>query len=323
MERGWDRTHPFRRLDARQIERLAGSARPGARVLEAVPLMSGLRNTNYRVSFGDGMAVVLRLYQADRSACAREAALLRMLAGRLPVPAVLDAQPEAEVPFTLLEWLEGDPLDEVLATVDAAAALEIAAACGAALAAIHETRFAVAGFLEPDLTVRRPMAAWSAAMLDEIDRAAPRLDPTMVGRLRRCVDDNAALLHGVWKEAALVHADFKPWNLLGATDEPGASERSALRWRLTGVLDWEFACAGCRLIDVGTFLRDLSSRPPGYGESFSGSYLRAGGELPAQWPRLTLLVDLVSLVQMAGRSAGRASADLHRLIAESLGSIER
>jgi Ser/Thr protein kinase RdoA (MazF antagonist) len=323
MERGWDRTHPFRRLDGRQIERLTGSVRPGARVLEAVPLTSGLRNTNYRVSFGDGSAVVLRLYEADRSACAREAALLRMLAGRLPVPAVLDAQPAAEVPFTLLEWLEGDPLDKVLAAVDAAAALEIAAACGSVLAAIHETRFAVAGFLAPDLSVARPMADWSEAMLDEIDRAAPRLDPTLPDRLRRCADANAALVHGAWTEATLVHADFKPWNLLGATDEPGASESSALRWRLTGVLDWEFACAGCRLIDFGTFLRDLSSRPPGYGESFSRGYLDAGGELPAQWPRLTLLVDLLSLVQMAGRSAGLASADLHRLIAESLASIDR
>jgi Ser/Thr protein kinase RdoA (MazF antagonist) len=323
MERGWDRTHPFRRLDGRQIERLMRSARPGARVLEAVPLRSGLRNTNYRVSFGDGSAVVLRLYEADPSACAREAALLRMLAGRLPVPAVLDTQPEAEVPFAVLEWLEGEPLDGVLAAADAATAVEIAAACGAVLAAIHETRFAGAGFLGPELNLERPMADWSEAMLDEIDRAAPRLDPTMAGRLRRCANDNAAPVHGVWTEATLVHADFKPWNLLGATDEPGASERSAPRWHLTGALDWEFACAGCRLIDFGTFLRDPHSRPPGYADAFSSGYLAAGGELPAQWPRLTLLVDLVSLVQMAGRSAGRASADLQRLIAESLASIER
>jgi hypothetical protein len=47
----------------------------------------------------------------------------------------------------------------------------------------------------------------------------------------------------------------------------------------------------------------------------------AGGLLPAEWRRLTLLVDLLSLQQMAGRSAGRATDDLRRLIETTVASV--
>jgi aminoglycoside phosphotransferase (APT) family kinase protein len=308
MERGWDRTHTFRRLDAERIEALTRSALPGRRVREAVPLTSGLRNTNYRLSFDDGSAAVLRLYEADPSACARETAILRSLAGRIPVPAVLYGEPEAEVPFALLEWLDGEPLDRVLARVDAATALRIAADCGAALAAIHETRFDASGFLGPDLAVRRAMPAWAEAMADEVARAAEHLGSGLAHELASLVSAREHYVEPVWAaEPVLVHADFKPWNLLSGSSHD-----------LTGVLDWEFACSGCRLIDFGTFLRDLGSRPAGYGEAFAGAYVSAGGVLPPEWPRLTLLVDLLSLVQMASGRAGRALVDLRTLISGTL-----
>nr|BFE70411.1 hypothetical protein GCM10020092_037120 [Actinoplanes digitatis] len=47
----------------------------------------------------------------------------------------------------------------------------------------------------------------------------------------------------------LVHADFNPKNLLVGRDDDG-------HWRVTAVLDWEFAFSSAPLFDVGNMLRD-------------------------------------------------------------------
>jgi Ser/Thr protein kinase RdoA (MazF antagonist) len=331
MERSWDRVHAFMRLDSGEIEGLVQPAELGL-VRLAEPLSAGLRNTNYRLSFEGGRNAVLRLYVADPSACGREAAILRLLARAVPVPGVLYADPGAVPPFALLEWLEGTPLDEVLGTAAADEAVEIAAACGGALAAIHRVRFGAAGFLGPDLAVERPMPPWAEAMRFELAGAAPLLGAGLAAAVAGLVAARREEVEAVWRrEPVLVHADFKPWNLLvgsgaagagSASRGPGApGDASTGHWRLTGAVDWEFACAGCRLIDFGTFLRDLGSRPLGYGEAFSEAYVAAGGLLPAEWRRLTLLVDLLSLLQMVGRSAGRATDDLRRLIETTVASV--
>jgi len=336
MERSWDRGQSFLELSRPEVETLVRGILPGASVVGVEPLTAGLRNTNLRLSLAGAApdvpeesapasTAVLRLYTADPSACAREAALLSSLPPAVPVQRVLGARPAAAVPYSLLSWLPGAEMDETLRSCGPEVALDLARQCGGMLAAIHARRFGRPGFLGPDLTVARPMPDWGDAMVEELDLAAPRLGSDLASRVRRCARSNAPVVHGVWTEAALVHADFKPWNLLAAAEEPGASASPGSRsgWRVVGVLDWEFACSGCRLIDFGTFLRDVDSRPPGYAEAFAGGYRAAGGELPAGWPRLTLLVDLLSLVQMAGRSAGRAATDLQRLIWASIDSVER
>ena len=324
MERGWERAYSFRRVSQAEAEGFVRLALHSAKVARVEPLTAGLRNTNYRVELVEGRALVLRMYTADPSACARESAILAALAGRVPVPRVLHSEPSADPPFSLFDWIEGKPLDGLLAEIRASssgserahghAAPQIAFACGSALAAIHALRFPNPGFFGPDLAVAMPMPDWDAAVLSALEAAEPRLGPRLAGALRRTVESNARAVHGVWSEAALVHADFKPWNLLYAVDADGA----AATYRLAGVVDWEFACAGCRLIDFGTFLRDEARHAAGgFTEAFVDGYEAAGASLPPDWRRLTLLVDLLSLVQMSAWARGRGLQDIVRLLTES------
>ncbi len=343
MERGWERAYSFRQVSRAEAEVFVRLALPSAKVARVEPLTAGLRNTNYRVELVEGRALVLRMYTADPSACARESAVLAALAGRVPVPRVLHSEPSADPPFSLFDWIEGRPLDGILAEIRAPsssrerarvsargrAARQIAFACGSALASIHGLRFPTAGFFGPDLAIATPMPDWDAAILAALEAAEPRIGPRLAGALRRTVESNARAVHGVWSEAALVHADFKPWNLLYAVDADGA----AAEYRLTGVVDWEFACAGCRLIDVGTFLRDVPRRAvegpaadgsapegsaaDGFAEAFVEGYEAGGAPLPPDWRRLTLLVDLLSLVQMSVWARGRGLQDIVRLLTES------
>jgi Ser/Thr protein kinase RdoA (MazF antagonist) len=319
VERGWERAYPFRALAIPEAESLVRRVRPDLRVFALEPLAAGLRNSNFRVEVASGAPFVLRLYTADPSACMRECAILALLADRLPVPRVLGCEPTASPPVALFEWLDGTPLDEILRDADAETAREVAFACGSALASIQALRFDAPGFLGPDLNVAVPMPDWAPTVLSMAEAVETRLGNELVTMVRRAVEANAHVVELVWTDAVLVHADYKPWNLLGrfAGGDAGANGGPA-PFELTGILDWEFSCAGCRLIDFGTFLRDERNRPTGFGAAFAAGYAAVGGSLPADWRRLTPLVDLLSLLQLASRSNGAALGDLRRLIEESL-----
>ncbi len=319
MERGWERRHPFLELSAGEIERLVSRALPGLRVVSAAPLTSGLRNTNYRLELAGDTAAVLRLYAADPEACGREAAVLAAIRGLAPVPRVRYFDATAAPPFALLDWLSGVPMHEILDDTDDATTLALAAVCGAALAGVHSIRFSVAGFLGPDMDVVRPMPAWAPVALDTL--AGPvenRLGSDLAARLRETVESSADCVAAVWSDAVLVHADYKPWNLLVQRADPGSATEP---WRLTGILDWEFACAGCKLIDFATFLRGEADRPPGFADAFATAYLAAGGSLPAEWRRLSRLIDLLNLLQLLEEPDPRRAEDLRRLVAGTLAAV--
>ena len=305
-------------IPAGELERLVGEAFPGARVLAGQPLTSGLRNTNYRLEIeGRPSPLVLRLYVADAATCSREAAVLAAVSGRIPAPRVLYSAPAARPPYALLEWLEGEPLDGVLRDCDAATAVELARACGAALAAIHETRFPAPGFLGPEMRVVRPMPDWAPTVISTLaGRVEQRLGPELSAAVRATAEANAHAVGPVWSDAVLVHADYKPWNLLVGRVADGAEGDAT--WRVSGILDWEFACAGCRLIDSATFLRDEVTRPAGFADVFASAYVAAGGTLPADWRRLTRLVDLLNLLQLLAWTDDRAAVELRRLVAETV-----
>jgi fructokinase len=119
---------------------------------------------------------------------------------------------------------------------------------------------------------------------------ADRLGQPLASDLWRVVE-------GTRGDASLVHADFKPWNLL--VGHEGC---------IAGVLDWEFAFAGSALFDLGIFLRHDRSLPRDYRSSFIAGYLDAGGSLPADWHRLIKLLDLLNLCQLLERAPATSPA---------------
>jgi len=149
VEGGWQRRHPHLQLDCDAIQNLLGTA-----VLEAEVLCGGLRNTNYRLRLvSEPRLAVLRLYVAEPAACAREIALMRLVADRVPVPGVLRADPTANPPWALFEWIDGVPFDRMLVQASAAEIEDACRSAGGVLAAIHSFGFASPGFLGPNLDI--------------------------------------------------------------------------------------------------------------------------------------------------------------------------
>ncbi|MGH2353027.1 MAG: phosphotransferase family protein, partial [Chloroflexota bacterium] len=152
-------------------------------------------------------------------------------------------------------------------------------------------------------------------------RAGAALGDDLVGRLRRLVTAQAPRLASLPGACTLVHADYKPWNLLVRLRGPAGAARpaggaGADGWEVTAVLDWEFAFAGPPLVDVAIFLRHAAELPPEYARGFLAGYAARGGRLPEDWPARAKLLDLLNLCSMLDQPGGGAARarDIRRLI---------
>jgi hypothetical protein len=253
-------------------------------------LAGGFANLNVRV--GDDR--VLRIMR-DQAALAKERSLLQRCWKSFRTPLVLEAGDD----FLLLEHLDLRPL------VDSVGGL-----VGCALAEIHGVRYPTTGFLAADLSLAKPfppdgfvgVEGYIRAMLEE---AEPFLGPTLPASIRAyaCSIEQDAI------EASdgpvLSHCDFKVGNLhLSSAGE-------------LVVLDWEFAWAGPRLLDVGQVLRWQPPEP--FVTDFARAYVAAGGFLADGWRRVATAFDLGHMLGVYAHNAiMRSTDDIPRRIADTI-----
>jgi aminoglycoside phosphotransferase (APT) family kinase protein len=275
-------------------------ALPRRRVVASKTLTGGYSNTNVHVVMDDGGEFVLRQYVRANS-CAVEAALADRLTGLVPVAEAVAADPdgaEAGEPVLLSVFMPGRPMAEILPTLDRSDADELGRSVGAALAAIGSVTFDAPGFFSGSDLVPGPPGMEPTAGLDEfVDRrlaegnASGYLTEAEQDGLRRFAADSVPAMAALRGARQLVHADFNPKNML--------ADRLGEHWRLTAVLDWEFAFSSSPLYDIGNLTRD--ERPAGFLDGFLAGYIDHGGDLPADWRRLSQALDLYSLADLLTR----------------------
>jgi fructokinase len=304
------------RIGFTAAELAAVGDRLGAPIVAVRPLTGGYRNRNVVARTASGHRYVLRRY-LDGAACAVESALAGRLAdSAVPVPEVLFADPAGALlgdPLLVSAFAAGTPGDRVIGYGTAEDAAGIGAAMGETLAAIGSVRFAAPGFFGPDLAVSGgPVATGLAEFVAgqlPAGNASAAFGPAELDALRALARRWAPLVETVRDDARLVHCDYNPKNVLAVRDTGG--------WRLTAVLDWEFALSGSPMFDLGNALRFAADRPPGYAERFVAAFRAAGGLLPADWPAVAAAVDLFALVQFLNRPTD------HRYFAKSVALLRR
>jgi aminoglycoside phosphotransferase (APT) family kinase protein len=284
-EEAWSRAASAT-IDRAEVERRIGPTREAIEVLTG-----GFANLNVRV--GDGR--VLRIKPRPET-LAKEATLLRRPWRSFRTPAVLAAGDD----FLVLEHLELLPLPATEG-----------AAVGRALAEIHAFTYRESGFLAGDLSIAEPIAdegdggvGYVHAMLDE---AEPFVDAALAAGVRahlsRIRDDAAAT--AAQDTPVLLHADFKVSNL-----------RVTPSGELV-VLDWEFAWAGPRWMDVGQLLRWDPPEP--FVRAFVDTYRAGGGFLVDGWRRIAATIDIGHMLGVhAHNPIMRTSEEIPRRIAETL-----
>lgn len=286
-EVAWSRAVTPAAIDRAEVERRIG---PTSEPLEV--LAGGFANVNVRV----GRDRVLRI--KEPSTVAKEKTLLTRPWRSFRTPSVLASGED----FLVLELLELSPLPPTAG-----------AAAGRALAEIHAITYPETGLLDGDLSIAKPFppdgwtplhhgAGYARAGLDE---AEPFLDAALAVRVRSFLDALAEDAEVQPDTPVLTHTDFKVSNL----HVTPAGELV--------VLDWEFAWAGPRLLDIGQLLRWHPPEP--FVQAFASAYRDGGGLLVDGWRRFAAIIDLGSLLFVyAHNPIMRTTEDIPARIVETL-----
>jgi len=293
-------------LDLPTINRLVRPAFHGQHVTRARLIRSGRCNTNYRVFLSDQQQpVLLRIYVQDRDACAREAAVYALVRGQVPVPNVLhtgEANELGDRPYAVLSWVPGISLEQWLATASAPDGARVARQVGWAWAAMRGFQFPCAGFLDANLEPSMPWDNPASFLYGHVeewlshDMAGQRLGGELARAVWAIISAERHLVEAV-TEYSLVHADFRPENMIVAEGRNG--------WGLAGIVDWEFAHCNVGLFDAGQLFRFEDELTPGFEAAFAAGVAEAGSHLPQQWRRIGRLIDFVNLVQMLNSPVDR------------------
>ncbi|UMG93614.1 aminoglycoside phosphotransferase family protein [Nocardioides sp. TF02-7] len=274
------------------------------------PLEGGWSGETFLAEAG-GERTVVRVYADPRhpaEAAETTAALLRLVRGLLPVPAVREvrrADAASGTPALLVtELLPGVRGDLLLPTLDAAALRTAGAAVGRVAAALAGMPTVRAGtFAGGDLAID----PFDLDLSEWVERHHPALadrgwSAADVDRLLGVCGDAHALLDTV-DRTCLVHSDLNPKNLL--------LDPTSLQ--VTGVVDWEFAHSGSPFTDLGNVLR--FDRDPAYVDAVLEAWAErrsadASGPPPAaDLLQLARAADLPALVELASREGANPVAD--------------
>lgn len=285
---GRDRRHPHRPLVPEQIADFLGDRA----IVSSDLLPGGKSNSNYRLLLSDGSDCVLRLLSARNGS--REAHLIEMAGELVPVPKVLSADSD----WIALEFIPGRPLQcnphELLQA-------------GEVIARLQTRRFDRAGWIEADGSVTAfdfPEGDFTATMLGRDDVRA-WLGEELADATARMIEQTLHLRDGL-SDPRLVHGDFNPPNIVVRDG------------RIAAVLDWEFAHAGTRWMDVGNLLRHA---PRELWEHVRQGLEQGGATLPEDWQARAELVDLSSALEFL--ASGRSDDFKRRCVRRLEGLVER
>lgn len=303
MRDRWTRETPPITLGLGELTRLLRPVFAGERAIGAERLGGGLANTTIKVTMADrAKPVVVRIYQCRVRDAEKEAALLRDLAGRLPVPGLYHFSTDDPVtghPYAILDWVDGDRLD---ALTDAGSDIEaIGAAIGAVLARIHAVSFDRYGFLGPNLDVVHPIDLDQAGLIAYIRTAlveAPvgaRLGQPLIAELAAFARQRGHVL-AQWPGPCLVHGDFNGSNVLLRRSMPGPADHE-----VAAVLDWEFALSATPAFDFAQLLRPPLGRRPALAERAAQRYRDAGRAIPENWREIARITDLFAWIDVVSR----------------------
>ena len=274
-------------------------------------LSEGCANTNYKVSFNnDRSPIVIRIYMREKSALQREVAIHRLIADQIPVPRHFYADDTCSrypYAYSLMEWVEGTLMREVILSKNERAISQCLFAAGQYLDVLRQIKFSYGGFFQENLLVR-PFAEEEkyhtyvmSLLQDTVVKES--LGDALLNRVITLVDHYVNLLPNQ-QEANLTHADYDPANIMVKEIEG--------QWIIAAILDWEFAFAGTYLLDMGMMLRYSHKLPICYEQSFLAGIEHDGFILPPQWKKQAKLMDLLCLLQLAHYNPVRERPKLNR-----------
>lgn len=302
----WVRSRPAELLSRARVTQLLDPWLAGREVLDVELMTGGLMNRNFHLRLsGRPNECVLRIYDRDPSACAREVSVLGLIGRDVPVPRVFYADEAGEhgPPLAVLSVITGISLFTLRSMGDDESIAGAAYAAGRLLPAIG--RFP--GPPTPTMTLRALVELFAASPVYQA-----RMPAALHDELLRLADEWEPCVAELSRRTGLVHCDFNSRNIFVARDEKNGDA-----WRISAVLDWEFAIDAAPYVDIGNFLRYERPARSRFEPHFSRGLRDGGMELPPDWRLVARIMDLPALCEFMTRPAMRED-----LIVEIRGLIE-
>jgi aminoglycoside phosphotransferase (APT) family kinase protein len=276
---------------------------PRRKVVASFYTQGGLANTNIRLKLSDTQTpLLLRVFTRDPAQAEKEYRIYERIKGLVPAPQVYYFSPTNPVsghPYSIMQLVEGDRLETLVEGLDDSWSVDVGRSVGSALAAIHSITFPREGFLDGQLNVVTPITMGGMGFVEfahsclQQNIVATRLGADFSRELMHFIREQAVHFD-TWKTApCLTHSDFGGSNIL--------VQRVDLGWKVSAVLDWEFALSANPFMDFGNLLRKPLGSINGFERSVLEGYTARGGRLPDNWRKLSKLADLTAWLDFVTR----------------------
>ncbi len=290
------RVYPLIPVGREELEQIVGG-----RIVRFARISGGLTNTLHRVVLANGGVVVVRHHAGGAEPFRDELATIRRLAGLLPVPELVRADPDRHA--IVYRWIDGITMDECRREQPPAAFASLAGPLGRLLAWLARC--------EPRDGERwdvAPILAQARLQLLE-GRTRARVGAPIADALAAALDEAAGPL--AWGTPCLSHGDIGGRNVI-------VQRVDGDRWRIGGVIDWEAAAIASPLVDLGQLFRYVGRYDAAFVADFERGYREADGELPEGWLRTARLLDATSVVDILDepRELPGVFAECRRLLAD-------
>lgn len=314
FKQNWEKSKAPLELRDDIVKAMVKSAFPDNTLAFHKIVSGGCANLNIKINLDFGeQFFILRVYLRDKDAAYREQKLGTLLKQTVPMPQVYFIGDCEQYRFAITEYLPGVPLRDLLLSNKPHDVSSIMFEAGKLLSKIHDHAFPTPGFFDGDLNILKTSSENEYIEFAQECLRHPNaiecLNADLITNIKRHFLTYQKFLPDE-NESRLVHADYDPANILVDIVDG--------EWKITGILDWEFAFSGSSLFDVANMLRYAHQMPAVFEDSFIQGLFSEGFVLPPHWKETIHLLNLISLLDCLARSSihqcPNQCADIRELI---------
>lgn len=288
----WEKTDQHFQVTLKIVKAMVGMALPGKDLASHEVVSGGCANLNIKINLkDDSQPFILRIYVRDKTVASIEQKIAVLIKQSIPTPEVYFVGDYEDHRFAITEFIPGISLRELLLGDHPHDVESVMIEAGLILAKLRHFEFPVAGFFDGNLIVTEPLSQENTLTFVNECLKHPTvieiIGPEKITKIESYFDQYMELLQDE-KTAHLVHGDFGPENIL--------VDKINDQWKITAVLDFEFAFAGSTLFDVANMLRYAHQVSPVFEESFLQGLEQGGVTLPEHWRTTVHLLNLLSLL---------------------------
>lgn len=288
----WESTDQYFRPERSTIEAMLSLAFQDKKLHVYHILSGGCANLNIKIQMeGETKPLILRIYLRDQDAAYREQKIALLVKDKIPVPDIYYIGDYANYRFAIAEYLVGIQLRTLLLSQETYDLASVMYDIGKMLATFQNYQFQNSGFFNREL---KPIEILNQEDYVEFAKncltqkiVRENIDTLSLEKINFLLVKNQKYFPSN-KEHNLVHADFDPANIL-------VSSKNGT-WKISGILDWEFAFSGSSLCDLANMLRYAHAMPANFTDAFLEGLKDAEFHLPETWQTSIHMLNLVALL---------------------------